>query len=271
MRSSQPLYDLLAPTYEEHFQVPHRRLYDQLAWERVLATLPAPGPGVGPIVDAGCGVGRWARMLLAQGYRVVGIEQSPGMLAQLAERPLGCGFTLVRGSMTDIDLTEALDGEEAAAVVAMGSVQYTADPAGTVARLASWLAPGGALAILVDSLVGLVLELVEAGKVAEADERLATRRGVWRVDGRSADLHLLDRADLTSAFEDAGLVEVCAAGLLVEASALGRQRLLQELAADYDAVLQRERRWADEPALADVGKQLLVTGRRSADASEDVP
>lgn len=263
MRPSQPLYDMLAPTYEEHFQVPHRRLYDLLAWERVLDLLPPPGPDTGPVIDAGCGVGRWARMLLDEGYRVIGIEQSPGMLAELEKRPVGPGFRLVRGSMSEADVASALRGERACAVVAMGSLQYTSDPAATVARLASWLAPDGVLAVLVDSLVGLVLELVGAGKVDEAAERMTTRRGVWRVDGQSADLHLLNRDALTSAFERAGLTDITSSGLLVEAAALGRDRLQESLTLDFDAMLARERHWASDPLLADVGKQLLVTGRQS--------
>jgi SAM-dependent methyltransferase len=263
MRPSQPLYDVLAPTYKEHFNVPHRRLYDTLAWERVLGLLPPPGPDVGPVVDAGCGVGRWARMLIERGYEVVGVEQSPGMLAELDQARLGPGFTLVRGSMDAADVDAVMRGRPAAMVFAMGSVQYTADPADTVARLASWLAPGASLAVLVDSLVGLVLELIGSGRDAEAAERLHTRRGVWRIEGASADLHLLDRAALTAAFEAAGLGDVTAAGLLVGAGPLGRDRLQVRLDADFDAVLEQERRWAADPVLADAGKQLLVTGRRS--------
>jgi len=262
MRPSQPLYDVLAPTYEEHFHVPHRRLYDTLAWERVLDLLPAPGPDVGPVVDAGCGVGRWAKMLLERGYPVVGIEQSPGMLVELDRARLGPGFRLVRGSMESVSAEEVLQGQQASMVFAMGSLQYTADPEWTVSRLASWLAPGASLAVLVDSLVGLVLELVGSGRADEAAERLSTRRGVWRIEGAAADLHLLDRAALSAAFEAAGLTEVRAAGLLVSAGALGRDRLQDLLAADYDAVLEQERRWSADPVLADAGKQLLITGRR---------
>jgi len=63
MRSSQALYSALAPSYAEHFEVPHRRAYDTLAWERVQQILPQRGP----IVDAGCGVGRWVGRLLGLG------------------------------------------------------------------------------------------------------------------------------------------------------------------------------------------------------------
>jgi SAM-dependent methyltransferase len=255
LQPSQPLYDLLAPHYEEHFAVPHRAAYDDLAWERTLALLPDPP---GPIVDAGCGVGRWARRLLTRGYAVTGVEQSPGMIAELRRRPPGSGFTLVESSMTEVDLPPT-----AGLVIAMGSLQYTGDPVAAVAHLAGWLRPGGTLAVLVDSLVGLVLELLRDGRTEEALTRLASRRGVWTQQGRSADLHLLDRAGLTDAFAAAGLTGIRAEGLLVTATPLGRAGLADRLTADREAHLALERRLATEPLLADVAKQLLVTGAKA--------
>jgi SAM-dependent methyltransferase len=253
MRPSQPLYDALAPTYDEHFSVPHRRAYDDLAWERVVALLPA-APAT--VVDAGCGVGRWARRLLGMGYAVTGVEQAPGMIAELRKRPPGPGFTLVEGSMDAVALPPT-----AGTVLAMGSLQYTADPEATVAHLAGWLRPGGELAVLVDSLVGLVLELLRDGRHAEALDRLARRRGVWTQDGHEADLHLLDRARLEAAFAAAGLTGVRSEGLLVTAGPLGRAALTERLTADHDAHLDLERRLGASPLLADAGKHLLVTAR----------
>ena len=264
-RPSQPLYDLLAPEYDAHFNAPHRRLYDELSWARVMSLLPQPGEGESPsvVVDAGCGIGRWARRLLEQGLEVVGIEQSPGMVAVLKQRPPGPGFTLVAGPMEDVDRSQLFDPDHpgAAVVLAMGSLQYTRDPESMVGTLASWLRPGGVLVVLVDSLVGLVLELLSSGRDDEALERMATHRGVWRVKDQAADLHLLDRDRLVAAFEDAGLVDVRASGLLVLTGPLGRDGLLTRAQTDYDDLRDLEAQLAEHPLLADAGKQLLVTGR----------
>ena len=76
--ASSALYDSLASRYEEHFAVPYRRAYDDLAWELVQPLLPrVPGR----IVDIGCGIGRWAGRLLDLGHHVVGIEPAPRMAA----------------------------------------------------------------------------------------------------------------------------------------------------------------------------------------------
>lgn len=76
-RKAEQRYDrLFSPTYDEHDgPIPpvHRRFVEQL-----IASTP---PG-GSILDAPCGTGRYASMVLDAGRSVVGIDQSAGMLAQ---------------------------------------------------------------------------------------------------------------------------------------------------------------------------------------------
>jgi SAM-dependent methyltransferase len=254
MRPSQALYSALAPAYREHFEVPHRRAYDDLAWERVRRLLPERGP----IIDAGCGVGRWVTRLLGHGYEVIGIEQAPGMIDQARRAGYGPGFTLIEGSMETTGLPEASAGM----VLALGSLQYTADPAATLRRLAGWVRPGGTVVVLVDSLVALVMELLRDGRADEAVERLRTRVGCWTVDGHGVEMHLLDSGRLRQAFEGAGLRDVEVTGLLAAAAPLGRERLGQRLAHDWDGHLELERELSAHPVLADIGKQLLASGRK---------
>jgi Methylase involved in ubiquinone/menaquinone biosynthesis len=260
LRSSTALYDSLALTYDEHYRVPHRRAYDDLSWTFCTAALPPP-PAV--VVDLGCGVGRWAQRLLSSGYTVVGIEPSPRMAEQAAARLSrwsGAAFTLVPVPVEEVELAPG----SVDAVLAIGSLQYTDDPAATLRRVAHWMRPGAALCVLVDSLNALVLELLAEGRQTEAVERLTSRRGTWCVAGVEADLHLFDQAALRSVVVDAGIDVVQGAGLLVGASAYGREELNRKLLADYDGTLAAERALAHVPAVADLGKQLLMVGRRAA-------
>jgi SAM-dependent methyltransferase len=249
------LFDGLAANYEEHFAAPHRRAYDALAWEVVAGHLPER-PGV--VVDAGCGIGRWVEKFLALDHRVVGIENSPAMAATARNRIRDPRFRLIEDSMDSVELPARV----ADLVVAMGSVQYSADPEATVEHLASSLRRGGTLCVLVDSLAALVLELMRRGEHAEALTRAATRRGIWYQHGRFAEHHLLDRARLEAAFASSGLVEVTSFGLLVGASLLGRERLISRLENGWEAQLAFERRLTRHPVIADLGKQLLVCGRK---------
>jgi SAM-dependent methyltransferase len=256
LRSSIPLYDALAPELESGFyEVPHRRAYDQLAWERVSTLLPA-APAT--IIDAGCGTGRWVSRLLALGHRVIGIEQSPGMIAAIGRKCYNSQFRLIAGRMEDADL----ESGSADAVLAMGSLGFTEDPAATIAKFSSWTKAGGFVSVLADSLAALSLELLHAGKQDEALERLCTRRGLWRTHGHEADLHLFDRRTLESHFAAAGLIRISTAGLLVTAAAWGVPGLTAALLADEASTLALERQLAADPTLADCAKQMLTVGYR---------
>jgi SAM-dependent methyltransferase len=260
MRSSIPLFDSLAAGYDAHFaEVPHRRAYDDLAWEYVQPLLPAVP---GRVIDVGCGVGRWAERLVALGHSVVGIEQAPAMAEAARARLPTDRFKLIERSMEEVGVDDELF-QQADLVLALGSLQYTIDPEHMIERFARWVRVGGSVVVLVDSLVALVLELVASGKPDEALQRLKSRRGIWVQGEQYADNHQLDRDRLVDAFHRAGLSAVSARGLLVSASAVGgRQQLIENLTRDWDVQMSLERRFAETPVLADLGKQLFVSGRR---------
>lgn len=252
MRSSVPFYDAIAREYDTDFMnVPHRRAYDKLAWDIVANLLPGWSS---MIVDAGCGPGLWSSRLLDMGHRVIGIEQSAGMVSILKEKDFGPRFALRHESMESADIPlGSVD-----AVLAMGSLQYTTDPAKTIARFAQWTKPGGLVAVLVDSYVSLILELLREGKVREAIERKNSRKALWRHGGMEAEYHLLDRKTLEWHFAEAGLGQIQSKGLLITYNAWGRPKIAENMDGDADAFLELETELNQSAELADSGKQLLV-------------
>ncbi len=250
------LYSAVAGGYDDSYARPsHRRIYDRLAWEHASAITLRAGAHV---VDAGCGTGRWVSRWLDRGCRVTGIEQAPGMIERLDARRLGPGFTLLECAMEDAPVVAG----SADLVLAMGSVQYCADPAAMIRRFASWARPGGTVCVYVDSLLSLVLELIRAGRDEEAQERLHTRRGVFRQGDLSASLALYDRRTLEAQFLEAGLLDVRCHGLAVGASAIGRAACTRAMEADEAATMATERRWSADPAMADAGTHILAMGTR---------
>src|SRR5918994_1393549 len=68
--------ELHAPSYDEHWgdiDPTHRACVDRLV---------ASTPDGGLVVDAACGTGKYWPQLLAAGRRVLGVDQSAGMLAR---------------------------------------------------------------------------------------------------------------------------------------------------------------------------------------------
>lgn len=252
-------YEPMAADYDREFDVAHRRVYDDLAWEAVLRHLPTRPATV---VDAGCGTGRLAARLVALGHHVIGIEPTPSMADRAEQRLAPDAFSLQRCGIEDARMEPGC----AALVMAMGSLQFTADPVASIARMATWLAPGGRLVILCDSLVGLVTELLRRGDTAQAIERATTARARWVRDGHAVEHHLLDAARLRHAMLDAGLIDIEIVGALVAFSAWGREAWTAAYDEDPGGVTGLERTLAGVAELADSGKQLLATARR-ADAA----
>lgn len=244
-------YNRLAPTYRDDFEVQHRKAYDTIAAELVRESLPASST----VVDVGCGVGRWVDWLLAEGHDVIGVEPSPAMAAVCRSVERGRGFTLLE---TDADHADIRPGS-VDAVVAMGSIQYAPDPVASIARMAGWIRPGGRMWLLVDSLGGLVQELLRRGDVDQAVERATTRRGRFGDGEVEVEHHLFDATSLASALAAAGLTEVRVGGLLVAWSTRPRSDAQALLEARWHDELADERRLWSIPDIADLGKQLLGT------------
>jgi SAM-dependent methyltransferase len=127
-------------------------------------------PGDAAVLDAGCGTGRVAVELARRGYRLVGIDLDPGMLATARTKPELVEWVLG-------DLATAQLGCSFAAVVLAGNVMIFLAPgteAAVVANLAGHLEPGGLL------VAGFQLK---TGRLTLADhDRLAGAAGLELVE-----------------------------------------------------------------------------------------
>ena len=102
--------------------------------------------GIGPgmtVADVGTGTGFLAEAAVARGARVIGVDISEGMLAQVSGRLRGRPF---EGRHTDGSELPLADGE-ADAVLANMFLHHAEDPPATIARMARALKPGGRLVI----------------------------------------------------------------------------------------------------------------------------
>ncbi|QGH70728.1 trans-aconitate 2-methyltransferase [Pseudactinotalea sp. HY158] len=104
-------------------------------------------PRAARILDAGCGSGRLAPHLLAQGHTVVGVDVDPVLIeAARADHP---GGTWIVGDLAELDLPAAGVPAGFDAIVAAGNVMPFLAPStrvGVLSRLRDHLAPGGRIA-----------------------------------------------------------------------------------------------------------------------------
>jgi demethylmenaquinone methyltransferase/2-methoxy-6-polyprenyl-1,4-benzoquinol methylase len=138
---AQRLFAPLGPTYDRYAAL--LSFGQDPRWRRFLVSRVEAGPG-DTVLDVATGTGAVARELLARKRcDVVGVDQSPGMLAE-ARRRLGPGVELVEAS------ADALPFEDASfhALTFTYLLRYVDDPPRTLCELARVVRPGGTIAAL---------------------------------------------------------------------------------------------------------------------------
>jgi len=102
------------------------------------------------VLDVGCGVGRWSRLLAARGALVTGVDLSPTMIAQARQRAAADGVA-DRCRFQVQDLSNLSVGEQFDLVLGVTVLQHILDPAALRAAFAAMtrhLAPGGRMILL---------------------------------------------------------------------------------------------------------------------------
>jgi demethylmenaquinone methyltransferase/2-methoxy-6-polyprenyl-1,4-benzoquinol methylase len=136
---ARALFAPLGPTYDRVAAV--LSLGQDPRWRRSLVSrLPRDG---GKVLDVATGTGLVAQELRQLGFRVTGLDQSPGMLA-VARRRLGAAVDLVEGSAEALPFPD----ESFDHLTVTYLLRYVDDPAATLAELARVVAPGGTIASL---------------------------------------------------------------------------------------------------------------------------
>jgi demethylmenaquinone methyltransferase/2-methoxy-6-polyprenyl-1,4-benzoquinol methylase len=137
--SARALFAPLGPTYDRYAAA--LSFGQDPRWRRFLVSRVEAGPG-DTVLDVATGTGAVAHEVLTRkGCKVVGLDQSPEMLAE-ARRRLPENVTLVEGT------AERLPFEEASfdALTFTYLLRYVSDPAATLRELARVVRPGGTIA-----------------------------------------------------------------------------------------------------------------------------
>jgi demethylmenaquinone methyltransferase/2-methoxy-6-polyprenyl-1,4-benzoquinol methylase len=137
--TARALFAPLGPTYDRYASA--LSFGQDPRWRRFLVSRIDASPGAS-VLDVATGTGAVAHELLVQkGCTVVGLDQSPEMLAE-ARRRLPEDVTLVEGT------AERLPFEDASfdALTFTYLLRYVSDPAATMLELARVVRPGGTIA-----------------------------------------------------------------------------------------------------------------------------
>ena len=153
-REAEERYSTLwAPSYGETLGL-YRNATHQAFMRKFLSLLPVPST----ILDAACGAGRYMPLLLEHGHRVVGIDQSHGMLARA--QALFPGVRFEKRGLQELSFAAAFDG-----VTCMDAMEHVCpeDWPLVLGNFERALKPRGSLYFTV--------EIAEAGEVEQAFRR----------------------------------------------------------------------------------------------------
>jgi ubiquinone/menaquinone biosynthesis C-methylase UbiE len=149
-------YDKEAPTYDA-------RSYPTETQQQWVARLLRACPANSMILDAPCGTGKYFPMVAAAGHRVVGADQSAGMLAQARARGIALALHQAR-------LQELPYSAEFGAILTVDAMENVPpeDWPSVLANLHRAMCPGGSLYLTVEEVPQPVIE--------EAFAKLMARR-----------------------------------------------------------------------------------------------
>ena len=139
---ARELFAPLGPTYDRYARL--LSFGQDPRWRRFLVSRLPVGPG-DTVIDVACGTGAVALELVRRtGCSVVGVDQSPEMLAEARTRIAGDRITFVEASAQELPFDDAsFDGLTAAYLL-----RYLDDLPAGLAELARVLRPGATAALL---------------------------------------------------------------------------------------------------------------------------
>jgi demethylmenaquinone methyltransferase/2-methoxy-6-polyprenyl-1,4-benzoquinol methylase len=139
--SARTLFAPLGPTYDRYASL--LSFGQDPRWRRFLVSVTDAG-ATSTVLDVATGTGAVARELIAQkGCKVVGLDQSPEMLAE-GRRRLPDDVTLVEGTAEQLPF----DDRSFDALTFTYLLRYVSDPVATLKELARVVRPGGTIASL---------------------------------------------------------------------------------------------------------------------------
>jgi 2-polyprenyl-3-methyl-5-hydroxy-6-metoxy-1,4-benzoquinol methylase len=143
-------------------------------WEQRLALEPWLKVAAGTrVLDVGCGVGRWSRLMAGRGAQVLGVDLSPTMIAEARRRAATDGLSedcrFAVADLASLNLKERFD-----LVLGVTVLQHILDTAACSAALRAMsehLAPGGRMVLLEAAPTGQVEKCNTTVFVARPRER----------------------------------------------------------------------------------------------------
>ena len=202
----QRYHDRVAGRYDQVYDDAYWQWHDALTWDHLKAHLPAETAR--PVLDLGCGTGKWAIKLAKSGYRPTCVDLSAAMLERARRRFAGTGLEdRVRFVQADLVDLSSLPRAEYSLAVALGEpIGCAAHPAKALKEIRRRLIDGGVLVASFDNRWAAIDYYLDRGQSEELAEFLTTGLTHWltRETAERFPIHTYSPGQLTRLLDQAG-------------------------------------------------------------------
>ena len=175
----QRYHDRVAGKYDDIYDDAYWQWHDAVTWDHLKVHLPSDQSR--PVLDLGCGTGKWAMKLLKSGFSVTCVDLS-GRMLERTRRKLETSGLQDRAAFVQADLIDlsALPAGGFSFAVALGEpIGCTATPAKALKQIRRCLVEGGTLIATFDNRWAAVDYFMERGSPDELEAFLKTGRTHW--------------------------------------------------------------------------------------------
>ena len=149
--SVQRYHDRVAGRYDDSYNDSYWKWHDSLTWDYLKPFLPSDLRT--PIVDLGCGTGKWTVKIAKSGFQVTGIDISPKMLNQTLRKLADAGANdradTLQANLCDLS---KIPGQTFGMAVALGDpIGCTEDPRNALREIRRILTRDGVLVATFDN------------------------------------------------------------------------------------------------------------------------
>ncbi len=257
-------HDRVAQRYDEIYRSPRWALYFELSWDGLKPHIPSDLRA--PIVDLGCGTGKYGLRLAKSGYTVTLSDLSRGMLDAARNKAAQLGIDarceFVKADV--MDLSE-LPREHFALVIAQGDPFSFADnPARAVKEAWKILRPGGVIVASLDATLAALDHYAEKSDVDSLERLVKSGTMEWLANDESErfPVHTFTPEKLRALFENAGFEVLDLFGKTV----LPFKKLEAFLAEDPDAaarIMALEKKLCRVPSAMGRASHLQIAARKA--------
>lgn len=267
--SNRRYHDRVASRYDSIYDDPYWEFHDRITWNHLKAFLPREPAA--PVMDLGCGTGKWGLKLLKAGYPTTFTDLANNMLQEVRKKLDDWAATpdlaakAARAAVQQADATDlrAFPENHFHLITAMGDVvSICSDPGQCLSEVHRLLQPAGIFVFTVDNHLAAIDHFIESGNLEELGAFVKTGRTEWLTKNAAERfaVHMFQPHQIDALVKNRGFEIISRIGKTVIPAR--RNRLLFDAPRAIDTLVELETQLQKDPAALARASHIQIAARR---------